>query len=56
LNRNNVHNLKIPVPELTTQQRLVEEIEIMEAQIATALSIIENAPAQKAAILKKWLE
>ena len=49
-------NIKIPVPPISEQQKIVEEIAILEAQIATAQNIIENAPAQKAAILKKWLE
>ncbi|HEY8688923.1 MAG TPA: N-6 DNA methylase [Chitinophagaceae bacterium] len=49
-------NLKIPVPSIQIQQQLVEEIEILEAQIATSQIVIDNAPGQKQAILKKWLE
>ncbi|MEJ7822575.1 MAG: restriction endonuclease subunit S [Chitinophagaceae bacterium] len=56
LNRNNVHNLKIPVPPLPVQQQLVKEIEILEVQIATAQNVIDNATAQKQVILKKWLD
>ncbi len=56
LNRNNVHNLKIPIPPLPIQQQLVKEIEILEAQIATAQNVIDSAAAQKQAVLKKWLE
>ncbi len=46
----------IKVPDFSNQQKLAEEIEILEAQIATARNVIENAPAQKQAILEKWLE
>jgi type I restriction enzyme M protein len=49
-------NLKIPVPPLPIQQKLVKEIEILEAQIATAQNVIQNAPTQKQQILKMWLE
>ncbi len=49
-------NLKIPVPSLDMQQKLVQEIQILEAQIATAQHSITQAPAQKQAVLKKWLE
>jgi len=49
-------NIKIPAPPISEQQKIVEEIEILEVQIATAQNVIENAPAQKAAVLKKWLE
>jgi restriction endonuclease S subunit len=56
LNRNNVHNLKIPLPSITEQQKIVKEIELLETQIAQAKITIENAPAQKQAVLKKWLE
>jgi hypothetical protein len=37
-------------------QKLVKEIEILEAQIAAAQNIIQQVPAQKQQILKKWLE
>ncbi|HEY9363625.1 MAG TPA: restriction endonuclease subunit S, partial [Chitinophagaceae bacterium] len=56
LNRNNVHNLRIALPSLSIQKELIQEIEILEAQISTAKNIIEQAPAQKQQILKKWLE
>ncbi len=49
-------NIKIPVPSLPVQIKLVDEIQIFEAQIATTQNTIDNAPAQKQAILKKWLE
>lgn len=49
-------NIIIPVPSLSVQQKLVKELEILEAQIASAQNIIEQAPTQKQQILKKWLE
>ena len=48
--------IRIPVPPVDIQQKLVKEIEIIEAQISTAENIIQEAPAQKQKILKKWLE
>lgn len=48
--------IKIPVPPLSVQQKLVKEIEILEAQIASAENIIQQSPTQKQQILKKWLE
>lgn len=56
ISKTQLGNYKIPVPPLPVQQKLVEEIEILEAQIATAQNVIDNAAAQKQAILKKWLE
>lgn len=49
-------NLKIAVPPISDQQDIVSEIEIFQAQIATAKKTIEDAATQKQAILKKWLE
>ena len=49
-------SLQIPVPPLSVQQKLVKEIEILEAQIATAQNVIDNAAEKKHGILKKWLE
>lgn len=49
-------NLRIPVPPLPQQQALVSEIEMEEARIAAAQRIIAEAPAEKAAVLKKFLE
>jgi restriction endonuclease S subunit len=49
-------SLQIPLPSLPIQQKLVKEIEILEAQITTAQNVINNAPLKKQEILKKWLE
>jgi type I restriction enzyme M protein len=46
---------KIPVPSLSEQQKIVTEIEKIEAQIAEEEKITEVIPAQKNEILKKHL-
>ncbi len=55
INRNDVYQRLIPIPDLETQKTLVAEIEIMEAKIATAQQIIHSAAAKKQAILKSYL-
>lgn len=47
--------IKIPVPSLTEQQRLVTKIEALESEITSAQALIIAAPAKKAEILKKYL-
>lgn len=47
--------LKIPVPNLETQQSIITQINEYEAQIATCEQIIATLPAQKQAVLQKWL-
>lgn len=49
-------NTNIPIPSLDEQDRIIAEVEQLEATITTARQTIAAAPAQKAAILKKWLE
>lgn len=49
-------SLQIPDPSLSVQQKLVKEIENLEAQIAAAQNVIDNAAAMKQGILKKGLE
>lgn len=49
-------NLRLPIPPLQVQQKIIEEKETYEAQIATEQNTIDNASSQKQAILKKWLE
>ena len=49
-------NLKIPVPSLDVQQKLIAEIDTLETQIATAQDTINQGPIKKQALLKKWLE
>lgn len=49
-----IKNIKIPIYD--NAKKLISEIEILEAQISTAENIIQEAPAKKQQILKKWLE
>jgi type I restriction enzyme M protein len=48
-------NLEIPVPPLSEQQKIVIEIEKIEAQIAEEQKIIANMPTLKNEVLKKYL-
>lgn len=48
--------IKIPLPSLSEQENIVDEIESIEAQIAELENEIKAIPAQKEAILKKYLE
>ena len=48
-------NIKIPVPPLAEQAALVAQIEAIEEKITQAQAVIDAAPAQKQAILKKYL-
>ncbi len=50
-----IEKLMIPLASLEEQQKIVSQIEKLEAQIAEAQSIIDKAPEQKQAILKKYL-
>ncbi|MCB1659774.1 MAG: restriction endonuclease subunit S [Pseudomonadales bacterium] len=50
-----MQDIKIPVPPLAEQAALVAQIEAIEAKITEAQRIIDNAPAQKQAILKQYL-
>ncbi len=55
INRNDVYQLQIPVPDLETQQTLVSEIETFEKQIDDAQKVIDGAASRKAAVLKNYL-
>lgn len=46
---------KIPLPPLSEQQTIVAEIEAIEAQIAALETEINKIPAEKEAILRKYL-
>ena len=46
---------KIPLPPLSDQQTIVAEIEAIEAQIAALETEINKIPAEKEAILRKYL-
>ncbi len=56
LSLSTIANIKIPVPSLKDQQRIVKEIEKLEQQIAKAQSSITQSEQQKQAILDKYLK
>lgn len=51
-----IANIKIPVPSLQDQQKIVSEIEKLEQQIEQAQTIIKQSEQQKQAILDKYLK
>lgn len=50
-----IQNIKIPLPPLSEQQKIVSDIEKIEAQIAVLEKEIAKIPALKEAVLKKYL-
>ena len=48
-------SLQVPVPPLAEQEKIVQQIEALEMQIAQAQQVIDAAPQQKQAILQKYL-
>lgn len=50
-----IENYKIPLPPLSEQQKIVSEIEKIEAKIKILETEIAEIPKQKEAILKKYL-
>ena len=50
-----LEDFKIPLPPLSEQQKIVSEIEEIEAKITQLEKIIADIPSQKEAILKKYL-
>jgi type I restriction enzyme M protein len=50
-----MQDIKIPVPPLTEQADFVAQIEAIETKIAEAQRIIDQAPAQKQAVLRQYL-
>ena len=55
LNQTLLSNIKIPLPSLSEQQKIVSEIEKIEAKIKVLETEIAEIPKQKEAILKKYL-
>lgn len=51
----NLDSILLNIPSLEEQEKIVQKIEILEAQIAQAQKIIADAPQQKQTILKKYL-
>ncbi len=55
INATIMRNIKVPVPPLAEQQKLVAEIEALERDIASAQAVIAAAPAKKQAIMQRYL-
>lgn len=49
-------DLQIPVPSLSEQQEIVEQITALEEQINAAKKVMTDCPQKKVEVLKKWLE
>lgn len=56
LNQTLLSNIKIPLPSLSEQQKIVSEIEKIEAKIKVLETEIAEIPKQKEAILQKYLQ
>ncbi len=55
INATKMRNIKIPVPCLDEQKKLVREVTILEAQICAAQNIVDDAPERKQSIMKRLL-
>ena len=55
LNLTMIKNIKIPVPPLSEQQKIVSEIEEIEKQISELEQQLSKFPQEKEAVLKKYL-
>ena len=55
LSVSNLDNLVLNIPPLAEQEKIVQQIEALEMQIAQAQQVIDAAPQQKQAILQKYL-
>lgn len=60
INQSNINatvmkNIKVPVPPLNRQEKFVRQVEQLEQQIANSQALIDDAPAKKEAIMKKYL-
>jgi len=51
-----IQNIKIPLPPLSEQEKIISEIEKIEEKISVLEKEIEAIPQQKEAVLKKYLE
>lgn len=50
-----IKNIRVPVPDMKAQKKLVEEIETVEKKIKTAQTTLDNASEKKKEIMKKYL-
>ena len=55
LNQTLLSNIKIPLPSLSEQQKIVSKIEKIEAKITVLETEIASIPKEKEAVLKKYL-
>ena len=55
LSVSNLDSILLNIPSLEEQEKIVQQIEILETQIAQAQKIIDDAPQQKQAVLQKYL-
>jgi len=55
INRHDIYQLEIPNISLAEQEKIIQKIKVLEAQIAQAQKLIDDAPQQKQAILQKYL-
>lgn len=55
LSQNKIKEIKVKLPPLTEQQALVAAIEVLEASIAAAQKVMNEAAAQKQAVMKLYL-
>lgn len=55
LNQTNLSRIKVPVPSIKEQQKIVTEIEKLEQQISEAQKFVDSADEIKREILKKYL-
>lgn len=56
LSLDRIKNIKIPLVNLTEQQKIVSKIEELESQIADAQRVIDNSKQKKQEILDKYLK
>ncbi|MFW5872255.1 MAG: restriction endonuclease subunit S, partial [bacterium] len=56
LNQQNLNRIRIPLPDIDTQKKIVHEIEKLENNISELKRELEQLPKQKEMILKKYLE
>lgn len=55
INKTDLEALKIPVPPLSEQQRIVAQISALEEKITAAKRVMAECPQKKQAVLDKWL-